>query len=64
MKHKLKALALLSLILLIGCEGKPVGDEIVTETQVCKTTWEYKWVWSLFEDSGFKLVPVVTCVEK
>ena len=63
MKNKVKILTLLAAIILTGCAGGQVGDEIVTETQVCTTTWEYKWVWS-FIDTGFKKVPVTSCIDK
>lgn len=51
-------------ILLVGCAGEKVGDEFQTDSQVCTTTMEYKWVWSIFDDSGFKKIPVTTCEGK
>lgn len=51
------------LVILVGCAGEQVGDSFSTGAQDCVTTMEYKWVWSFFEDSGLRKVPVTTCVE-
>lgn len=51
------------LVILVGCAGEQVGDTFSTESQDCVTTMEYKWVWSFFDDSGFRKVPVTTCIE-
>ena len=62
----MKKIILLMIILgcLVGCSGERIGDDFETEEQICTTTMEYKWVWSIFEESGFRKVPVTTCKNK
>ena len=55
---------ILSGIILNGCAGEQVGDKFETGNQECTTTMEYKWVWSIFDDSGYKKVPVTKCKDK